>query len=429
MEQCVIDIPLQSALRHSPGQYQALCVYKRKFANQADGVFTTAVARLMKTFETPQNTPDNLHVLTAINAKYIGSEGLPGEVSDPEDINCIGNAAGQLLDDRQDVIIQIAADNPTDRAYALRVCHAVLNLICTLDVELLGETQLGGAEPFGFYHGSNSGMDMDSMSEAAKITSAGLQGCSWLFFQQYNQDIDKFFALTHEQQFNKIGASFAEIEKNDASFEAKLDAHKNVMRESGPPQMIRRGFAYRKDGNEGVCFLAVAKSTDSFTASLTKMIAGGDQLFSYIDAVAGGIYFVPSSAEFLDPEALSLDLQTEAPAAYSLLRHRTVNNRAAQPYPMATYPVGRSFLKYIKEIRSLRAFPGENGSQMIDANVYLLLDSVHKYLARENLSDNSVPPEGAFDESSYLTLKAYLDEAIDQANEFNSRSGKYKTLS
>ncbi|MEV4640469.1 Dyp-type peroxidase [Actinoplanes sp. NPDC049548] len=72
-----------------------------------------------------------------------------------------------------------------------------------------------------------------------------------------------------------------------------LDAHVRLARGTGPrPEMLRRGYSFRAEGEEGMLFLAYQRDLERGFAGVQRRLAG-ERLARYVLTVGGGYFFVP----------------------------------------------------------------------------------------------------------------------------------------
>jgi len=62
--------------------------------------------------------------------------------------------------------------------------------------------------------------------------------------------------------------------------------------------MVRRGFPWRSEGEEGLAFLAAAKSPDVFARALDAMTGASgptDRLLGWARPISAALYYAPPS--------------------------------------------------------------------------------------------------------------------------------------
>lgn len=395
---------LQNALNFPPASVVATSILEAK-ASASKDVQVQAVAGFMKAIEALGDC--KLKVLTAINPQMIADRA--------GDYQHLELPAG-MPDTQKDVVIQISAMNRRDCQFVQRLIHDVL----TDHFDMLSET-VGGdiflnQEPFGFYHADPE--EREKLKEVSEIASGQLKGGTWLLYQRWVQRLDNFYDQTQKQQLQTIGGDpvrtdFWDNVPPDTPIPA--DAHVKFMEPVGSlPDMIRRGFSYRKDGDEGVVFVATAANVATgFNQPLSKM-ASGDKVLGFADALEGGLYIVPSDGDWLDSSASAAPISASAEE----LLVRKANNQVLN---MAEILATQEFLDLINELVGDILHPDH-----IDAQAKLLFQAVNERAAGGTLESVSVT--GA-NPGRTQQLNSMLDISIEDAARFNEIAGKYVVTS
>ncbi|MBI4247311.1 MAG: Dyp-type peroxidase [Candidatus Rokubacteria bacterium] len=153
----------------------------------------------------------------------------------------------------------------------------------------------------------------DAAAEVALVggQGPGLDGASFAAVQQWVHDLDRFVAMTPEEQDNTIGRRQHGNEEID---EAPPSAHvKRTAQESFEPAafVLRRSMPWADEKHAGLVFVAFGKSFDAFEAQLRRMTGAEDgivdALFRFTRPVTGGYYWCPPMRDgLLDLRAIGL---------------------------------------------------------------------------------------------------------------------------
>ncbi len=402
---------VQSALYHRPGKHCAVGIFRlRNGQTQEHAKFQ--IARLMNCFANPAQRPANLHVLCAIN---------PALIQQPQALALLPRYGRQqqMPSTQSDLLIQISAMTHTDLLFALRICHALLQALFTCQHEWLGGQLRYDQEPFGFYHAD--GEPPLPIDKVARITAGQLTNGSWILYQRYVQALAPFYQLSLDEQANIMGAE--SVAQQEVSTQAYPEtAHTRVVQAPKRlPQMIRRGFAYRQQAQEGTAFIAASAELKNFAEVLDRMLER-DALLEFSEAVEGGIYFAPPNAEWLCPDAGTPQLPNEA--KYLPLHLQTEPD--LPPLSLQDYTVASAFVEYLNTLRALGLFEGPIGEQQFAPEVRVMLQAINDFLAGGKLVKQ--PHVEHPDPATKAQLDRLLEESLAAANRFNSVARKYMTL-
>jgi len=125
----------------------------------------------------------------------------------------------------------------------------------------------------------------------------GLDGGSFVAFQQWLHDLDYLHSLSTEEKDNIFGRHISDNKEFD---EAPESAHvKRAAQESfSPPAfMLRRSMPWVDDTEAGLVFVAFGKSLDAYEAVLRRMLGLDDDIrdamFEFSRPLSGAYYWCP----------------------------------------------------------------------------------------------------------------------------------------
>ncbi|HEY0095897.1 MAG TPA: hypothetical protein VGB96_16330, partial [Archangium sp.] len=152
-----------------------------------------------------------------------------------------------------------------------------------------------GRDPFGFRDGLLQ-PTREQVKRAALVPSGPLAGASWLLYLRFQQHLERFGRLKPPAQERVVGRT----RDGELVPDAPAEAHIHRARASGAGEnqlLIRRGFPFRHQGEEGLAFVAATSDPGSYVRSLDTLLGaqGGppDALLRYATAVGGGLYLAP----------------------------------------------------------------------------------------------------------------------------------------
>lgn len=404
----------QGAAAHGTRRFNAVAVYRRA-EGTSEQALQEAVGKLLSAVEAIEL--DTLDVLVGIGWSALAGHAAQKELAERHPkieklLEPLKPGAKLRVATPGDVIVQVAAELETDRLFALRLAAALLAPAAVLVEESLGVRRGVGREPFGYRGVPKSERESYSQSSVVApplIESGAAAGGGWLLYQRLAQDVTQFLALSDARRDEVVGVS---QEGDELSGGPGPRSHVGIARayqSDDKVRLARRGFPYREKGEEGLCFLALAAAPESFGVALDAMSAagGGDALLAYIEARAGGLYFVPPSAEWLVPGVVQ---PVELPAAAKELE------RKAQLILAEVTPAA---LEYVMTARALGAFKGTLGREEIASELRPIVAAVNWLIAQQKAGSSP---------TTYDDLTALLAKALAQANAANLEAGEYITF-
>ncbi len=165
----------------------------------------------------------------------------------------------------------------------------------------------------GYEDGTENPQGEEAINAAiVQNAGAGLNGSSYVAFQQWLHDFDIFDEMTTAQQDNTIGRHISDNEEFD---EAPESAHvKRAAQESFQPEafMLRRSMPWSEGDSGGLVFVSFAASLQPFEAVMNRMLGNEDgirdALFDFTRPVNGAYFWCPPvSNGILDLRALGLN--------------------------------------------------------------------------------------------------------------------------
>ncbi|MDO9225190.1 MAG: Dyp-type peroxidase [Pseudomonadota bacterium] len=164
----------------------------------------------------------------------------------------------------------------------------------------------------GYEDGTENPVDAEAVTAAVVAgRGPGLDGGSFVAVQQWVHDLDRFAAMSGEQQDLTIGRRKADNEEID---DAPESAHvKRTAQESFDPEafVLRRSMPWADAREAGLVFIAFGHSLDAFEALLRRMVGAedgiGDALFTFTRPITGAYFWCPPMREGkLDMRSLGL---------------------------------------------------------------------------------------------------------------------------
>jgi len=414
---------LQGAAEHAPDRFNALALFRASGKVKSSDI-VKAVAGLLTQAETIELTPSGtLHVLVAIAPKHLSNhdaaEAIDEQWSQKTEKKLISGApAMQKLskeDGQADVLVQVAASVEDDRVFALRLAEGILRQGgLELAREWFGTPQLVNRDPFGFRSAianpwepkPGTGDAAAQRDEFARIADGPLEGASWLLHRQYVQDVDAFIKLDPSKRERVIGTKPNGSDLPDSPRKSHVGMARRY-REEGRGLLVRRGFHFREDGQEGLAFLAIARELEAFLQADEEM-EGGDAILDFVTGTGGGVYLVPPTAEWL---LAGVRPAAVPPAAKDVQRYEA---------PLELLEVVPAFKTYMMLIKLHGTFVGDLGQQRVMPEVANLVREAHKIIAKK-----SSPKEW---EELAQQMDDALNKAITNANAVNDQAGEYITI-
>lgn len=233
-----------------------------------------------------QPKPKELHPFQEIRGKYLA-------VATPADLFFHVRA------DRQDICFELAS-----------MIHQQLKDVTTAIDETHGFRYLDGRAIIGFVDGTEN-PEFEIARDFAVIgdEDPAFKNGSYAFAQKYVHDMEKWRALSTEEQEKVIGRrKFDDIELSDE--DKPKTAHNNVSKahdtEGNELKILRANVAFAQPSkNEyGTYFIGYARSFSVTHTMLKNMFTGNeegftDRLLDFSTPVTGNLFFVPTY-DFLD---------------------------------------------------------------------------------------------------------------------------------
>lgn len=407
----------QEAVNHPPGRFSAVCVFKKRPKSSLEEVRSRA-AGLIRLFSDRASLPDELYVSVALGPGMM--EGVDGFVDSSAPLLKRHRSTFNLSREG-DLLVQIDGQSDLHRTYALRIVSLALEPVALLVREIAGARILNAQEPFGFVDWRSEAHE--EMLARPELDVSGL----WLVYIRFRQDLEKFFAenRTARSRARVMGRVPAFIPDEDetadpaaalekrgaiaakvaAELELELppDSHFALMRRSGTLPMLRRGFPYRQDGQEGLVFVALVPNLGIISEALDTMLGGEgsarDRLLDYIEALEGGVYFCPP-----------------ADAAWLAAGEGVVTRRAGDPLErsphLMVYDTTSGFVEWMLTLRERGVFDQVERPTGMSEKARPLLDKLYA----------EIDPERAAE------LRALEDTAVEQAVDVNANGDDYITF-
>ncbi len=342
---------LQDALTHGPGRYCAVAFYDLPDSSPgARRALWEALAALME--NAGKDAPPNRYILVGASASAL--EGHPVYRNVAAGVDAFREriaAFPRLIIHQHDVMVQVAAEAEEDRVNGLRLAHDYLAGLAELACETFGGRLSNDREAFGYVDGvvakpmrANSrskapATAVDSSAGARELLGTKPDGGAWVLHQRFQQDVTAFSHLESDRKNDVFG-----IKPNgDKIPEPPPNAHVTLARKL-KPAMTRRGFPYRRDGIEGLAFVAAAADPTVFGDTLAQMFSHKDRLLPFVRAIEDtGLYFAPAAAT-----PLSVAKPAQRLPALAVTSDDPVVGRTA---PLVLYSVAATIATYVDTIK------------------------------------------------------------------------------
>ena len=188
-----------------------------------------------------------------------------------------------------------------DRGHLL---HQALELKATLApaFELISDVDAfqhdGGRDLTGYEDGTENPQGKDALAAAiVNGRGTGMDGSSFVAVQQWRHDLNRFAALSPNEQDNSVGRRRVD---NEELGDAPESAHvKRTAQESFSPEafVLRRSMPWTDPCANGLMFVAFGHSFDAFEAQLKRMTGLDDgivdALFNFTRPVTGNYFWCP----------------------------------------------------------------------------------------------------------------------------------------
>lgn len=281
-----VETAVQEALKHGPGRFCELYIFEPARPRCPERSLVKA-AQLLKSVEL-NLAGKPLQVLLALAPGYLELMGKRAVAQQAE-------AWPGSLSSFQ-VLVQIAAESEDERTYARRLVRRIFGQQLRLKYQSAGGRHLASKGPLGY-------PELPSELDSVPVSSvADAAGGAWLLFQQCVQDVDAFYRLTPEQQDEVMGRPKVPTRREElAQRSLPPRSHVAVSRngeEAGKGPLLRRSFVYENYEEAGLNFLAVGAEPRLLRQALERFTER-DALSQYVELRQGGLFFAPSSAEWL----------------------------------------------------------------------------------------------------------------------------------
>lgn len=174
--------------------------------------------------------------------------------------------------------------------------------------------QYGSSRDLTGYEDGTENPQGDAAVAAATLDGAGpgLDGSSFVAVQQWLHDLDRFAAMSRDEQDATVGRRRDDNEEID---DAPPSAHvKRTAQESFDPDafVVRRSMPWADGARSGLVFVAFGRSFDAFEAQMRRMAGEEDgitdALFRFTRPLTGAYFWCPPAGAGgkLDLRALGL---------------------------------------------------------------------------------------------------------------------------
>jgi len=175
-----------------------------------------------------------------------------------------------------------------------RIVSPVFRLEKTIDAFRYGS----GLDLTGYEDGTENPKGEDAVAAAiVESRNRPLAGSSFVAVQQWVHSLNRFEAMTAEEQDFTIGRHKSD---NEEIGDAPPSAHiKRTAQESFEPAafVLRRSMPWADETREGLVFVAFGKSFDAFEVLLNRMMGAedgiADALFRFTHPISGGYFWCP----------------------------------------------------------------------------------------------------------------------------------------
>jgi putative iron-dependent peroxidase len=150
----------------------------------------------------------------------------------------------------------------------------------------------------GYEDGTENPQGEDAVNTAiVQGRGDGLDGSSFVAVQQWVHNLDRFQAMSQQQQDNAIGR---QISDNEEIEDAPESAHvKRTAQEDFKPEafVVRRSMPWAENKQSGLVFVAFGHTFDAFEALLHRMVGEEDgvvdALFTFTHPISGNYFWCP----------------------------------------------------------------------------------------------------------------------------------------
>lgn len=208
--------------------------------------------------------------------------------------------------------VWLRGDDRGELVHRTRAVLAAVGGALVLD-QLVDSFRHGSGRDLSGYEDGTENPSGEAAVEAACVVGqgAGLDGASFVAVQQWLHDLQRFDAMSPQQQDDAIGRRRSDnVELEDAPPSAHV---KRTAQESFDPEafMLRRSMPWAEGLRCGLMFVAFGRSFDAFEVQLQRMVGAEDgivdALFGFTRPLTGAYFWCPPMRDGrLDLRALGL---------------------------------------------------------------------------------------------------------------------------
>ncbi|HEX8434196.1 hypothetical protein [Archangium sp.] len=283
----------QEGLFHSPGAFSGIAVLRL-----ARDIALPQLREVVSVLHGELAREKGLHAVLGVEPALLPEAAPPPPAPLPRE-----GPTARFPSTQSQVLVQVSAVHREPLLWALRRTLALSRGVLVLEEEVLGGRIGEGREAFGFRDGLLR-PTREQVRRTALVPSGPLAGASWLLYLRFQQDLERFGRLRPGAQERVVGRT----REGELLVDPPPEAHLLRVREAGAGEnqgLIRRGFPFRHQGEEGLAFVAASADPGYYPRSLEALLGGNgrppDALLRYATAVGGGLYLAPPRDWFHSP--------------------------------------------------------------------------------------------------------------------------------